>query len=680
MTMLNGSNGADEAVDTIRNETELNKDELKKLTEIYDGDRDEGEYARALMQQVSRDLELREQATDVFNGIPYSEAYEYNRRKAINYSPPRDVNDDREVSMGLVHEKIVVFCAMFIKYAWKRRVKCYDSKGRLIRGLGDALDLFVEHSYRLEKLAKNYILMFWEVFTQGNAFILEDWQVHLVPKKKAFMRDENGNRVEVDQDNMDYTYEFLEKLEYEDDGEYQERKAKSVLLDGRQVIFGNPEIDTVQEQPRLTIEMELPRTVAEQLFGSLDRWKHVPEGQEDITLTVGEKCTLFNTKRLKKPKETVIAHLTYDRYRNRHNLFLNGVMMLPRATTMSIFYPRLNYPLSNVAGERLSGSIYARSIPAKTKFNADFLDWAMKMLAEAFEQGISPALLSKGKYVLSREMFRSGQVTHGVKRDDYEFANEHRAQQGLKPSEFSFANMLKEIIESQTASGSSSGEVDSQATATAIATADAKTSDKLGYLLDGLTMGIMEMVERRIETIESKYTTKRKSTLVDGKEVDVYQNFTVMAYGHENNLMMDSRVGKVSQEETKAMQDKLFKGSFDDKKKRGIKSKYYLTNPDTIRAREYTYDVELLPEQRKNTQLQMISFWDEVAKLLETFPNVNRDKLQEEYLEVSGRPDDLFGSEDMKQLEEAQATQQQQSGFNKPTMKPNQQAQQARRA
>ena len=56
-------------------------------------------------------LVLREQNSVVNNGMKYTQAYLYNQQKAINYVPPRDPKDDREVSLGTVHEKVVSFIA-----------------------------------------------------------------------------------------------------------------------------------------------------------------------------------------------------------------------------------------------------------------------------------------------------------------------------------------------------------------------------------------------------------------------------------------------------------------------------------------------------------------------------------------------------------------------------------------
>jgi len=161
-----------------------------KVSEAYNGDVDEAQFAIAVIQQINKDLELREKNTLVFNGLSYSQSYLYNQRKAINYSPPRQPGKEREVSMGLVHEKIISFAAFFLKYIYKRRVKCYDESGKIIRGMGEIYNLGIEHSYRLERFKKKIALLYWEVFSQGDAFVLDDWQVRNVPQSIAKKGDQ----------------------------------------------------------------------------------------------------------------------------------------------------------------------------------------------------------------------------------------------------------------------------------------------------------------------------------------------------------------------------------------------------------------------------------------------------------------------------------------------------------
>ncbi|MBW8034712.1 MAG: hypothetical protein FVQ79_03420 [Planctomycetes bacterium] len=630
---------------------EIDEKHKELLTKAYGNDEEEWKYAQDKIQQINTDLELREQASLVFNGVAYSTAYEYNQVKGINYSPPRNIEDDREVSLGIVHEKIVAFAAIFLKYVFKYRIRCYDSKGKLVRGLGKIYELGIEFSRKREQFLHIIGLVFWEVFTQGNAFVLEDWEVMNRKKIKAYLKKEGEEKKIVNPDTMDYTYEFLDELTYEDGDEVQLRRAISRVLDGRQVIFGNPEIENIQEQPRITIEEEMSKGDAHAMFGTLKRWDHIPKEATNIEIMTGEKLTLFDVKRLKKPEETFIIHRVLDKEHNRFNIFINGLMIFSRKTPLTLFYPRNNYPISNVPAERLRGSIYARSVPAKTKFNADFVDWALKMLANKFEQGIDPAILSKGKYTLSRNMFRGGQVTHGVSSQDFERADPEN--KGITQPEFSFVGLLKEIIEAQTINRITAGEGTGADTLGQEQLLESNQRDKLGYLLDGLMLGFLQMAERRCETIESKYTIKQKETIVDGKKINVYQNFSVSVSGTENDVEFNDEVGGENYD-VEGTRNELFKKSFEDKKA-GFSTEYYLANPNHIREGRYFFDVEIIPERIKDTNIQLAIMWEDFANRLKIFGTVvNIDAMKKEYLETSGKPDDTFTTQLYQKLDQEQ--------------------------
>lgn len=628
---------------------------------------DEKKFALETMNQITTDLETREQASVVFNGIKYSDAYEYNQKRAINYAPPKSKDDDREVSIGIIHEKIVSFVAIFLKYVFKYHIKCYKN-GKLIKGMGDVYELAIEFSRKQEEFSKKVALFYWEVFTQGNAFVYEDWVVRTEHEVEAY---KDGELLDLNE--IDYTYEFLENLTYKDGKMIQRRKAESRLMDGRQVIFGDPEIAELQDQPRITLEdADISMKDAEAMFGTLKMWKKVPKTSEDITALGLEKTTLFDSKRLKDPSKQCIVHYYMDKENNKYNVFVNGVMMLPMDTPFRLFYPRFNYPISNIAAERLTGSIYARSIPAKTKFNADFIDWVLKKMALKFEQGIEPALLAKGKYTLTRDIFRAGNVTHGVAKDDYEKADPEN--KGLTNSEYGFFGLMKDIIEGQTINPTSSGEVSGDPTATEIAIADTNQQKKLAFLLDGLVQGFFDMGMRRCETVESKYTMKQKETIVDGETVGVYQDFTISIAGVENIVSFDEKVGTEEFEENiEETKGKLHAKAYKSKEK-GNPTEFFLVSPYDLRTQQYTLVMEVKPELIKDSQLQMIQMWDEFAKILDVFGDVvDRKKLQEEYLKVSGRSEDLFLPQQLAQdpnvMQQGQPDAYNKGGFGKPRVK-----------
>jgi hypothetical protein len=621
------------------------RDEVKKLLKPEQLDDEaavrEANFTFDTIQTINKDLSIREQATVPFNGLSYSDAYVYNQKKAINYAPPKS-SDDSEASLGLVHEKIISFCAFFIKYAMKRHVRCYDENGNLVKGMGDIYDLAIEHSYRLEDLKKQLGFIYWETFTQGSAAIQELWDVRTI-KPRIAMKDGK----EVSPDAMDYTYEFLEGLTYKDGEPVQVRMARSRLLDGRQVIYGNPEQTDVQQQPHITIEEVMSDSDADQVFGSVEAYKSVPKTRQDITTLWGTTVTLFSEQRLTDSAKQRVVHYFYDKANNRFNIFVNGHRMLPMDTPFTLFYPRNNYPLSLIPGERMTGSIYPRAVPMKVKFNADLVDKMLKLLVRKFEQGVNPAILVKGKYTLSKDLFNPGKATHGVNKADYEKADPDN--KGVTTSEYNFVSMFRQILEEQTLSKTAGGNViqEGNPTATEINTAESNQVEKLGYLLDGIIGGYADMAMRRAETIESKYTIKQRETVVDGKKINVYQNFTVSMGGISHHVEFNDEVGGEDYPfEEKRVE--LFEQAFKEKKA-GQPTEFYLANPNEIRERKYSLDIEVKPERIKDTMLRVMELRAEYDWLFAHFPNLNREEVQKEYLDATGRSDKLFLPVDLAQ-------------------------------
>jgi len=618
-------------------DTKLAKEIKPETLKAYGDNREQVEFAQKTIEKINQALDAREQFTVVFNGLSYSQAYEYNIKKGINYAPKAG-KDDHEVSYGIPHEKILAFCSIFLKYIYTLRVRCYGENMLPIQGLGEVYRLAIEFSRQLEQFKKLLAYIYNETFTQGNAFILEDWEVRTFVNKDAYQSDKK-----VSADNIDFTYEFLDNTTFKDGETVQTRRAVSRVLDGRQVIFDNPEIEEVQDQPGITVEMEFNRDEAEKLFGSLKRWKDVPKDEKSMLSMsgLGEKNTLFNSSRWKDQKNKVLAHFRWEKPNNRFNIFLNGAMMFDKDTPFTFFYPANNYPLTNVPAERLKGSVYSRSIPAKTKFNSDYIDWLLKKLALKLEQGIEPPIITRGKYTLTRDMFKAGQVTHGVRREDYDKANPDN--NGITQPEFSFLNLMKEIIESQTINPAASGEI-TDATATAISLADAGQRDKLAYLLDGIVLGFMDMAYRRMETIKYKYTQKQRETLVDGKNVSVYQNFTINLNGVDHNVTFNDTL-PTDPANIAQMQNDLFEKSFQSKKN-NAPMEYHIANPIFMRDQSITTIIEATPERIKDSNLTMISLFQEFTELINIFgPEVNKEELKKIYTDATGRPSSLFQSQ-----------------------------------
>lgn len=641
---------ADTPLVSIPENKNVNNDaHAKWLINTY-GDTEEGKadaaYATEEIQRINRELERRERPSLITNGVSYSLNYWYNLQKAINYAPPMNKEDDREISSGIVHEKIIFLASLFLKYKWRRNIKCYAHNGDPIEDLGDFYNLGIEFSSRIERLDKKLFLILFELFSQGDAFVIEEWQV-LNKKKTKILIDGK----EVAPEDMDYSYEALENATFVDGDEVQERHAVSRLMDGRQIIFSNPEINDLQEMPQITIEMEVDRSYAEQLFGTLKRWKAVPQDRTSLDTITPQRLTLFDNNRLSKPSERTIIHIRSDKRNNRYNTYVNGVMMLSRKTPFTAFYPDNNYPISHFCSERVPGSIYSRSVPAKVKFNADYADWVLKKLALKFEQGIEPALLAKGKYTLSRKIFRGGQITHGVKKEDYEKADPDN--KGITTADMSMYDTVKDIMETQTANAVAAGEIQQGATATEIAITDQNQRDKLAALIDGICCGWIDWSLRRAETLRFKYVTPKDKTLVNGKEINIYNDFHIEMDGTTHHITFDERLGDpfLSEDKIAQMKSDLHKQKFQDAKE-GKSSNYINADPKRVRKNDYFMLVEIIPERIKELSIQIQELIAELTAYRNLFPtSLNESEMQKIVIQKTGRPAALFNPPELNKLQ-----------------------------
>lgn len=617
---------------------EKNKVEEREDPMIKSEDEVEVNWRTRVMRETWDAYLERESPNPIFNNLSYSESYDQNLKRAINLSEKRKKGEEREISMGLIPEKIFGFVSIMLGYVMKRDFTIYQNDGTKIKGLGEFYNLAVEHTQRLEHLKeKKLAVWFQELYTQGDAFILEEWIVNTDTPKEAY--DKDG--VKVDLSKLDHTYEVFEKFEYKEGKQVQTRKAEATRLDGRKVILFDLTENDIQKQPKIVIEDRISLEEGESLYGTLERFKQVPKGRTTFTNqdNGGVENTIFSTDRLDMDK-FYIRHRYFSKQDNQYNTFINGVNMLPMDTPLSLPYPRMNYPIIQLTSERVAGSAYSRSIPAKTKFNADFLDWAMKMMAQKVEQSNKPAILVSSKFTVPANMFDAGQRTEGITNNDYSKADPDN--NGITSSDINFTQMMKETIEAQTLNKTSSGQASGSTSATEIGIADQAQNTRLGPFLDALVMGIMDLSLRRAETVESKFTMQKETTVVDGETIPMYQNFSINFGGVENLVDFRPEISSLTEEEADTLENDLHIKETALKEKDGEQSRIHLVDPEQIRKADYSINCVIKPEQKKETILQMIQLQNEITFLTSTFPNVDMKELQKEYSETSGRSDKLF--------------------------------------
>lgn len=599
----------------------------------YREDPEEMEHAKKVLMRIANDLLAREQPTPVFNNMTYTTNYEYNQLRAQAYSPAKNTKNknDKNISVGLEHEKVVSFVSILLSKDFKRDITVLED-GHKIKDMGDFLNHGIEHSFINEDMESHLApLIYYETNSQGDCFVMRDFVVKNINEPNGAMKSKDITLEDLD--NMDFDKQTYKTV--------QVRKIESKILDGRSLIPGNPEIETMQAQPRVTLEFIISREEAQQLFGSLKRWQFVPKTATFLGTVTGNASglrTLFNTNRIKKPDELVVVHIYMDKSLNLYNVYVNGLQMLNRKTPFTFLYPTNRYPIAKFSTERLPRSFYAKPLPQKIKYNANFFDWVFKMMAVRFERGADPAWVTNGKSSIPKNMFDAGNVTHGIKKGDYERADPE--QQGVTPAEINFFNIMKEILESQTINPTVAGQVGGDNTLGEVQMAATAQTIKMAYLFAGIMQGWQEIALISSDIILQRYTQPVEYATVDGKQVPIYNNFSVIHDGSQNVITFQNAMNDPEYELLKD-NNQLFQQAYKDKEG-GDNINYYKLNPDRLRTGDFNIMCRIIIKDKETPEIKLAKFFQEMGQVRGIFPNVDLNVLQDMYRNIANRPADMF--------------------------------------
>jgi len=603
-------------------------------------------FSEKILNQIQQGINERETPSPLWNYLSYSEQYEENLKRALNAVKPKKKNDGKpDVDTGLVAEKVFNFISIYQNQEVNENIRIYEPSGEEKEHIGEFFKLAVRHTQETEKFKKQILpFIYFTMVSQGDAFVWDDWYVETLDTKDIY--DENGKKIDFAK--LDHTFETYEKLKYKKGKKIQNRYAKTRLLDGRTIIFGDISQPLVQEQPWIALEFVISNQKAEAVFGSLENFKKLKKDLKENNFNNGnsknfatiktEFSDLFNRTRKKEEagneSEEFIIHYYFNKADNLFNIFVNGVPMFNIETPLNLVQPRMNYPIIRFGTERISSSIYSRSIPAKAKFNADYLDKILMILAKKFEKSYKPPINAKNKYKVRPDLLDAGKVNTGITSEDYEFADPNF--QGISNSDITMVNMLKEILEGMTLNKTTSGEVSGQTTATEVSMAQRNQLQKLIIYFESLEAGFEDLISRRIETIESKFTKQQDWTIVDGKKVSVYKNFSVSLGGSEHYVAFLDSLKEIDPEKQEDLENDIFMLEAQHN------IRYHLINPDYIRKAKYEIIVEVKLEPKISSIMESAQLREEITWLKQVFPNVNNKLLEEEYIKATDRSEDLF--------------------------------------
>jgi hypothetical protein len=360
--------------------------------------RAQAEYMAFLRRRLNDAKSARDQVYDEFDGGTYLTRYDENLKGANAYLKPKKNPEDTVFSTGTTRQAVLALIANVRAGNFTAEVMPYDREDRPLADLGKALELVVHGMKAKDGDDAKQLLRFWELFTQGDAFVMQDWveEFRVEKPKRRFdgkWRDE----------------ECVGRLKKVFEG------CRRRLIPGRRMFLGSMFCDDFRNQPFVFEWDKITYAEARQLYGAWDNFRFVKEGGRfEASDEMGSYMESWSLSDVEAGEVEVIRY--YDRHADEFQIVLNGTPMLPIGFPMP--WEHGEYPVVHGWFEPIrSGFSYHNSIVRRMR-NAQLLeDEVWRNIILMFQKSVFRPLLNNTGRNLTRRVQLPGAVTFGVSPD-----------------------------------------------------------------------------------------------------------------------------------------------------------------------------------------------------------------------------------------------------------------------
>jgi len=470
----------------------------------------------ALMNKLTQMRDLLRKPLIEFDDKTYIQAYEENRKADLGYNTEIDEATDFRLTTGLTREKDTTILSTLVNFNLQPNISAFDKDNTMISELGSEMEDLVKKSRELEVYPEKRQDIYRELIAQGVVYAEEVYTERSILAKTDTSWQPTMKISDFKGD---------DKPIYDVEG-----KCEVKLHLGKYVLVSSMNEPEAQNNACIATYEEVDWDVAQSIYGSWDRWDLVPQDvcnetpfKVDATARAGSDYN-WNTYKVGKGKVGITK--VYERFTNRHQILLNGVMMLPIGFPMTKVSPSGLYPLAKGLGERIPNFAVGKGIPAKTRVDQKLYDILLRAMVGKAWQSYRPALGNKSGNVLSRDIVNANTMTHGIKANDI-FTILPQQLLAISNGDVLMFDKVREIINEKSVTDSYAAQtVGDDVTATQIVNEQKQTMLKLAALIDGVRSLERRLILLRIYNIVANWTKyeehpmyEETTEMVDGIEL-----------------------------------------------------------------------------------------------------------------------------------------------------------------
>jgi hypothetical protein len=363
----------------------------------------------------------------------------------------------------------------------------------------------------------------------------------------------------------------------------------------------------------------LPRSVAEKIYGTWDRWNMVPDEVDNTTIILDQGIVYYDWNLTRTTKNQVGILKIQQKFKNRYMIMINGVMMLPHNFPLTAISPDGDYTIQHQVLEGIVGCAYGKGQPAKTKVDQAVHDEFLRMMILREEQAGAPPMGMKGKRVLSPNIYSPGKITNNMREGDlFPILPNNN---GLTNADFSMYQLIKTMIDEKTINATFAGQEQPEKDVTLGQIQIEKQQQllKLGLNFDSVKNLEKKLVWARIGNIIMNYSkpVDRKANTEEQVIEEVYRQFSI------ETTLSDGKTGVKIFEFT----DKEFPEIREhQKEEQDLEEHYgkpvqkvYFNGPDFIKLLKYRWVVNIVPTQENSDQVERQLFVENFQQAKELF-------------------------------------------------------------
>ncbi len=570
-----------------------------------------------------------------FDGMSFSSQYYENEKIGLSYIYPKKNKAETPYTSGIGADKIKTLGSMVNGYHFEPNFTV-KRKNEVLDDLSTLFTNWVRDSREKEKYDEKVRVQNRSLFEQGTAYTIEKYFSYTVADKKIL-----SPYVDLAK---------LDKVSWVDNGVKSIDFCSCDHVRGTKVFLENLTLNDIDPQPRGYVVELAQYELLKEVFGQLENFQYVPRGNSSPRMLADMYGTInaYHPEFLQQdiPENEIVW--TYDRINGRFQIYISTIPMLESGYPLKIVSPSGKLPIAKGDLNPSEDFWTSRGIPFEMKIDQQLYDLTFKIaLIKMKQSAYTPSVNNTGKF-MSSAIYEPSAMSEGFQAEKIQKLID---EPGIKQADFSFLQLIKDIINDKSINPVLEGQAGGSNTLGEYMDKTRKAMLKIGYVFDAIINWEKQKALLRLYNLISYGIRKKPDgtyadlSLTDSEDDGAAWNvqFQDHNYNTENDMFKKNLAAK----------------------DQGRNVKHAVISPMLLRSiledPEITIECDIVPVDKNNDTMAQIKLVQNITQAQQIFgPNdIATQRLKRRYARVMGEKyDDFFKTKEELDLEMAQAQQQ----------------------